>query len=102
MSAVITLPYGLPALPDEPSLEDIAGVLPMIPGLTWGRDAWTDFLGSSRAAQLRDLTILAASAQNPGPDWAGQVVNVLEAIVMVATGIAGIASAVSGIQAIKW
>lgn len=99
---MITLPYGLPALTDEPSLEDIANVLPMIPGLAWDRAAWVDFLGSSRAAQLRDLTVLAASAQNPGPDWAGQIVNVLETIVLVATGIAGVASAVSGIQAIKW
>ncbi len=99
---MITLPYGLPALTDEPSLEDIANVLPMIPGLARHRAAWVDFLGSSRAAQLRDLTVLAASAQNPGPDWAGQIVNVLQAIVMIATGVAGVAGAISGIQAIKW
>ena len=96
------LGFGLPDLSDSPTVEEIASVLPQIPGLHWDKQAWSDFLGSSKDAQLRDLKVLAASAQAPGVDTMKIIVKVLETIVVVAGGISGVSGAIAGIQSVKW
>jgi hypothetical protein len=98
---VISLPHGL-ELPDSPTSEDVGGVLASIPGLRWDRAAWVDLLACPKDVQLRNLTVLAASSEAPGADWAAKVLDVLKVIVVVAGGISGVAGAIAGVQSIKW
>jgi len=98
---MISLPGGL-TLPDAPTEDDVDTVLASIPGLSWDRAAWADFRLCPPDVQKRNLVVLAASSENPGPDTMGEVLNVLKVIVVVAGGVAGIAGAISGIEAIKW
>jgi hypothetical protein len=98
---VIDLGYGF-SLPEEFTEEDVDEVLASIPGLQWSRADWRDFRACPPDVQKRNLTILAASAQNPGPDWAGKTLTVLKVILAVASGVAGITGAIAGVQGVKW
>lgn len=94
--------FGLPDLPDNATADDVAGILLSIPGLRWDRQALADILASPPDVAKRDLLVLAASSEKPGADVMGMVVKVLETVVVVAGGIAGITGAIAGVQSVKW
>lgn len=102
MPAVIHIADNLPDLPDNPTADDIAGVLLSIPGLKLDRQSLADILASPPDVAERDIQVLFASSVLPSSDTMGTFLNVLKVIVTVAGGISGVTGAIAGVQSVKW
>lgn len=99
---MIVLGFGLADIPDEPTADDIAGAVMSIPGLRLDRQALADILASPPDVAERDIQVLAASSVTTSSGAWDTFVNVLKVIVVVASGVAGVSGAISGVQAIKF
>jgi hypothetical protein len=82
--------------------QELDDALASVPGLSWPAAAWADWRTLPDDLKLSTLQELQASSENPGPDWAGAVLKVLEAFVAVAGGVSGVTGAIAGIQSVKW